>query len=117
MSRFESGWLSVVGGASALALIVGLVSIAQNLQRPAPAPRIVTADYVGIVRNRTLELANRDLDDAALARASQAWASEFRSSLARIGTENNIIILPTGIGVYGAEDITDQLKTILGKTP
>lgn len=108
----DNRWL-IVGGVAVLALMSSVASLILYIQKPADPPRIVRADYVGIVRDYTLTLARRDLNEEQLAVASQKWSQEFTARLEAIALENNLIIMPSGLGYGVRDDITSELRDMV----
>lgn len=102
-------------GAGLAGAVVALAATQMLFTRPQPA--FVTADLAGIATAKTLALASRDLEPKALEDASRQWAGKFQTLLHDVARENNIIILPRGLGIYGAPDITAELRQMMEVRP
>ena len=64
--------------------------------------RIVTVDLVELTSSFTLDLAAGDLSDDDVKATSRAWAERLQDQLQAVARDNNLIIVPKGVGVYGA---------------
>ena len=107
---------AIAGFAGALsALAVAWVDV--SLPSNRSAPEIVTADLAGIAGEQTLELVSRNIQPEELEAESRAWAQDFQQLLAALAHDNDIIILPAGLGVYGVRDITADLRRFMEARP
>lgn len=99
---------SLLAGAGGALLVLRLDAAAGQ-----PAPRLVTADLTGMTRAFTLRLAGRGLDAPATEAAAEAWADGLAARLETTARRNRLVIIPKGVGVFGAPDITDRLIPLL----
>lgn len=106
----------VLAGAISTIIIVGIFFSPLTIAWRNPTAsdlKVVTADVDGLIRAHTLALASMDQDKDTLPEVADAWRGELISSLETFARQNNLIILPAGAGIFGAQDITGQLKKVL----
>lgn len=99
-----SSWLAVM---AFLVSVMALGLAVLNITETSPDPtRIVVLDMTAITRDKVLELAASGLEDEELEHETLAWAENLATRLNALASVHNVVILPQGIGVYGAQDIT-----------
>ena len=108
----------VGGGLAGMVMVIAAAwLVGDRFSAWRAGPELVTADIVGIANERTLALASRDLEPEEIEAKAREWARDFQQLLEVLADDNNIIILPAGIGVYGTRDITAELRRFTETLP
>ena len=73
-------------------------------------PQIAVVDMKALAKEYTLTLATSDKSREEIAEEVIAWGAEKNAHLAALAEQYNLVILPAGIGVTGAPNITALLE-------
>jgi DNA-binding transcriptional regulator GbsR (MarR family) len=104
----ERYWLSIFSFLfSAAALVIVGFSV---MNSPPPAKIPVVVDFTNLSKTKVFELAQSDLDEAEITKQTNEWATKIEQQLNQVAETYNLVILPKGIGVFGAQDITHLIE-------
>ncbi len=86
------------------------LSTGQNQQR------IAVVDVTVLTQQLTLDLAKSNLSDDEIRKQAGFRASEIEAHLKQLAEQYNLVILPSEIGTWGAQNITSLVLDRLKKT-
>ena len=96
-----------------LGLLLGIMMLAAGAtlwNRCEPAPRLVSVDLNGIVRDFIAETASSDLPDEEKRARTRALAKKLEGVLQGLAERQQTIILTAPAVIAGAQDITEAVK-------
>ncbi len=106
----------LIGTLIILSVVMSTIFVVSTFNKSQNTQRIAVVDITVLTQQLTLDLAKSDLSDDEIRKQAGFRANEIEAHLKQLAEQYNLVILPSEIGTWGAQNITSLVLDRLKKT-